>query len=419
MKIYHLSHTDLDGYACQFIVNFYFKNVKFYNSNYGKEINENFNSIIGDIEKDENFGKAIILITDLNLNLNQCEEFEKICKEKNTKIFLLDHHQSGEECAQKYSWYLLDSKRCATKIVYDFFSKICTPVLELSKFVDVVNAVDIWLSEDENFELGKVFLGLIANAKEINRVMFKESQIDYMFFLLDKAWKFIGKENANILLDNATHFIKKDYFARKNDDTLSNLISYFVVEKLSELKENFSIEYEGHKGILTSNIGNTSVIGNDFLVKNPDYDFFIDVSSRKTLSFRANGKIDVSLMAKNLVGGGGHKNASGGLFATFKDGANYNYIKAQIIDLIKSKELKKENNNKTLKNELEDLQYELSIVLEAMLLYAGVKREKLENAIEAYIDNIDNVLENSNKEGVDEILEVVEFLKNKYKDFFQ
>ncbi|EKD4664628.1 3'-to-5' oligoribonuclease B, partial [Campylobacter jejuni] len=51
MKIYHLSHTDLDGYACQFIVNFYFKSVKFYNSNYGKEINENFNSIIGDIEK--------------------------------------------------------------------------------------------------------------------------------------------------------------------------------------------------------------------------------------------------------------------------------------------------------------------------------------------------------------------------------
>lgn len=54
-----------------------------------------------------------------------------------------------------------------------------------------------------------------------------------------------------------------------------------------------------------------------------------------------------------------------------------------------------------------------------MLLYAGVKRDKLENAIEAYIDNIDNVLENSNKEGVDENLEVVEFLKNKYKDFFQ
>ncbi|HEB9306573.1 TPA: DHH family phosphoesterase [Campylobacter coli] len=347
MKIYHLSHTDLDGYACQYIVNFYFKNVNFYNSNYGKEINENFNAILADIEKDNSFGQAIILITDLNLNLNQCEEFDKICKEKNIKIFLLDHHQSGEECAQKYTWYLLDNKRCATKITYDFFSKICKPDLELLNFAQVVNAVDIWLSEDANFELGKVFLGLIANAKEINRVMFKEAQVFYMFFLLERARKFINQSNSHILLDNAIHFIKKDFFAKDHDDTLSNLISYFVVEKLSELKEEFSIEYEGHKGILTANIGNTSVIGNEFLVKNPDYDFFIDVSSRKTLSFRANGKVDVSLMAKKLVGGGGHKNASGGLFAAYKDGANYNYIKAQIVDLIKSKELKKGNSDAT------------------------------------------------------------------------
>ena len=80
-------------------------------------------------------------------------------------------------------------------------------------------------------------------------------------------------------------------------------------------------------------------------MQNPDFDFFIDVSSRKTLSFRANGKIDVSLMAKRLVGGGGHKNASGGLFVGFKESANYKFIKAQIIDLIKAKELKREAEN--------------------------------------------------------------------------
>lgn len=59
-----------------------------------------------------------------------------------------------------------------------------------------------------------------------------------------------------------------------------------------------------------------------------------------------------------------------------------------------------QNNNKTLKNELEDLQYELSIVLEAMLLYAGVKREKLENAIEAYIDNIEMYSKIPTKKGL-------------------
>lgn len=345
MRIYHLSHTDLDGYACQYIVNFYFNKVRFYNSNYGKEINDNFYLILKDIEKDEE-EQAIILITDLNLSLTQCEEFDKICQEKNIKILLLDHHQSGEECARKYAWYFLDSSRCATKIVYEFFSKLCFEDEKIQKFVKVVNAVDIWLSDDEYFELGKVFLGLISGAKELNRVMFSEHSVAYMFYLLKRARSFIEQEKANQALDNAVHFIKKDFFLKDTDDTLANLISNFVVNKLSEFKENFSIEYQGYKGLLTYNIGNTSIIGNEFLLKNTDFDFFMDISSKKTLSFRANNNVDVSLIAKNLVGGGGHKNASGGFFAAFKDSANYNYVKAQIVDLIKSKELKKEEGAK-------------------------------------------------------------------------
>ncbi|EAK3364150.1 hypothetical protein L8U98_02590 [Campylobacter sp. RKI_CA19_01128] len=75
--------------------------------------------------------------------------------------------------------------------------------------------------------------------------------------------------------------------------------------------------------------------------------------------------------------------------------------------------------NHDFKEEIENLQYELSIVLEAMLLFAGVKRVKLEKAIEAYIDCIDEVCQNTQKEGVDEILEVVEYLKNHHKDLFE
>ncbi|TEY00935.1 DHH family phosphoesterase [Campylobacter sp. US33a] len=343
MKIYHLSHTDLDGYACQYVVNFYFKNCVFFNSNYGKEINDNFTVILNQIEQDlqkNPNGQFCILITDLNLTPTQCEEFELICKEKNIKILLLDHHQSGFECMQKYSWYLLDNSRCATKIVYDFFSKICFKDENLAHFVKVVNAIDIWLKDDKYFELGKIFLGMIANAKEINRTMFAKQNIEYMFFLLEQARHFIDKENAPILLEDSIHFLKKDFFKQNHNDTLANLISAYIVNYLNFYKDKFSIYYENFKGLLTYNIGNTSVIGNDFLVKNPEFDFFIDVSSRKTLSFRANGKVDVSLMAKKLVGGGGHKNASGGLFNGFKDNASYTNIKAQINDLIKQKTLK-------------------------------------------------------------------------------
>lgn len=233
---------------------------------------------------------------------------------------------------------MLDTSRCATKIVYEFFSAFCGENETLYKLVCVINAIDIWLKDDEYFELGKVCLAMISGAKEINRVMFSEQNIAYMFFLLEKAQQFISKEKANIALEDAVHFLKKEFFQSDKIDTLGNILSAFVVKLLSDNKDKFVIYYQGHKGILTYSIGNTSVIGNDFLIKNPEFDFFIDVSSKKTLSFRANGKVDVSVMAKKLVGGGGHKNASGGLFVAFKDSADYEYIKAQIEDLIANKE---------------------------------------------------------------------------------
>lgn len=71
-----------------------------------------------------------------------------------------------------------------------------------------------------------------------------------------------------------------------------------------------------------------------------------------------------------------------------------------------------------MEEQIQDLQYELSITLEAMLLFAGVKREKLNQAVQNYIDVIDEVLENSNKEGVDEVLEVVKHLKTHNKELF-
>ena len=38
MQVFHLSHTDLDGYGCQYIANKVFDNITFFNSNYGKEV---------------------------------------------------------------------------------------------------------------------------------------------------------------------------------------------------------------------------------------------------------------------------------------------------------------------------------------------------------------------------------------------
>ncbi|ANE36117.1 oligoribonuclease NrnB [Campylobacter iguaniorum] len=335
MKIYHLSHTDLDGYSCQFVSSFYMKNVKFYNSNYGKEIEDKFNIILNQIGDE----KAIILITDLNLSLAQCASFENAIKDKEIKLMLLDHHQTGLECANKFKWYYLDNSRCATKITYDFFSAMFGEDEKLKEYCDVVNAVDIWLKDDAHFELGKVCMGAIAGAKEVNKIMFENEHIEYIFYMMNTFMKYIGLSHSHIRLDEDIHSIKKEFFKLLDDDTLSNLNSAYLIRLLSSNKDKFTIQYKGHKGILTHNIGSTSVIGNDFLVANPDYDFFLDITSKKTLSFRANGNLDVSQVAKELVDGGGHVNASGGFYAGFKDAYIYESIKAQIVDLINKKSL--------------------------------------------------------------------------------
>lgn len=342
MKIFHLSHTDLDGYGAQFVLSHYFDNIVFVNSNYGKEIDEQFNKILSMLDKDDD---NFLLITDLNLTLVQCEDFEKELKDKNCKILLLDHHQSGELCFKQFPWYFLDNSKCATKITYDFFSELYGKNEELENFVNVINAVDIWLSEDENFEFGKVCMSLLAGAKEINRILFEDKNHEYIFYLLRRAQTFYGKENSHILLDDESHAIKKSFLMQEKNDTLNNLLSTYLVKALGENLEKFTINYGTYKGILTYNMLNVSIIGNAFLVQNPDFDFFIDVSSRKTLSFRSNNKIDVSQMAKFLVSGGGHKNASGGLFTNFKDSFDYKKVKNQIQRLINSKFAEERENN--------------------------------------------------------------------------
>lgn len=74
---------------------------------------------------------------------------------------------------------------------------------------------------------------------------------------------------------------------------------------------------------------------------------------------------------------------------------------------------------KEIEPTVDDLSYELSMMLEAMLYYAGVKKDRLEDAAETYIECIDDALENSGAEGVDEVLEVVEYMKKKHAKFFK
>jgi len=319
----------LDGYSCQLIASEVYQDIEFFNSNYGQEIVDRLEQITSKAKEGD-----LVLITDLNLDEDGAKYIDEKSKEKGFEILLLDHHKTGESLAEKYKWYNLDVTRSATKITYDYFES--DKIFHLKEYVDSVNAYDIWLQEEvERFELGKVLARYVTEAKEINRIMFSKENYEYISYMLKKAMEMVGKEDAYIVLDDSLHSVKKSFFLKDKNSTLENLVSSYIVDLLTKNKEAMSVYYKDKKGILTYSVGNTSIIGNAFLKENPEFDFFLDINGRKNISARANDKYDVSLMAKELFGGGGHANAAGGRFGDFKDSFIYEKIKEQVQELMK------------------------------------------------------------------------------------
>lgn len=377
MKVYHLSHIDLDGYGCQFVSREFFKDITFYNANYGREVMVRLQAILRDIEshkaQTENvsmlFGKPvkvereksstpqkkqfIILITDLNLTLNESKFLSEQVKELkmaqvDVEIVLLDHHATGEESANLYSWYYLDINRCATKITYEYLLDrfgLDTSVQQwLKPIVEMINSVDIWLEDGFGFEFGKVAMSLIASSNEFNRFMFDDENRNYKLKLLDFARNFFieysteksgglidGKAFDEVGFDNALFFIKKEVLGgNKDSETMDNIISRAQVKLLETKKEQCKVYFEDKVGFLSYGMGGISVVANKFLQENEEFDFYMDVSNRGNVSLRSNGNCDVSALSQMCFNGGGHKNASGGRIDSFRESFVYDDIKTQV-----------------------------------------------------------------------------------------
>ena len=347
MNLYHLSHIDLDGYGCQLVSSEFYKTraskIFFYNANYGKEVLARLEQIVRDIKNNKK--ESHILISDLNLTMSECDELKKEILELNLSGYqvsyeLLDHHKSGQECANKYEWYVLDTKRCATKIVYDTllgrFGLDESVRKWLEPMVEMINSIDLWNEEGFAFEFGKVAMRLIVECKELNRFMFDDEDRAYKLSLLRESSRFLGEERGHILLDNAILEMKKCYLnGSLLSDTLDNLISHFQNKLLGQKASECTLYCGEYRGFLSYGVGNISVLANLFLKTHTEFDFFLDVNARGNVSLRANGNCDVSVIAKKFFNGGGHFNASGGKIDNFKESFIYADIKEAIEQIFR------------------------------------------------------------------------------------
>ena len=336
---YHLSHIDLDGYGCQYLSSKQFSRAHFYNANYGPEVRARLEEIVAQLERDlflDSTLNPLILITDLNLTTKEGHYIEKEVVRLGGTLQLLDHHATGASAAERFYWYLLDTSRSATLITYDWLQETYgfDTQGEYARITGAINAVDIWLDQDTLFGYGKVMLGMISGAREINRVMFPEQDRLFKYALIEAGRERIDARDAAILLDDSLHQIKKRFFIEGENDTKDNLVAFYVTRLLTQQKQRLEISYKGYRGILGYNVGNTSIIGNTFLVENPDMDFYMDVNYRGNFSLRSNDKLDVSLMAAEIGNGGGHPNASGGKIKDYKDSFVYAEVRTFVQNYI-------------------------------------------------------------------------------------
>ena len=341
MTFFHLSHTDMDGYGCQLIAKKIFPDGNYYNANYGLEVKVYLEEIVASIKELPKKEEVLFMITDLNLSTDESKKLDNDIKRlnengHNIKLQLLDHHATGSKSAKRYEWYFLDVKRCATKITYDYFMKNFSKFPQkceknFDKLVQAINAADIWLEDDELFEFGKVCMSMISRSYEVNNSLFPDDNRAYKLYLLTKALEFIEEKNGYITLDSKIYNNKKTFLQKGGaNDSLDNLSSKFLVESLKDKKEELTIYYKEHKGLLTYCLGSISIPANAFLKANKDFDFFIDVGKRGRASLRADNKIDVSALAAKLGNGGGHPNASGTSFDDFKETVIYEDVKEYI-----------------------------------------------------------------------------------------
>jgi len=341
--VYHLSHIDLDGYGCQYLSEQCFDTIHCYNANYGPEVPARLGEIVKKIEQDKFLHgddvEALILITDLNLTTKEGNWIEQEAMRIGAKLQLLDHHATGASAAERFAWYKLDTTRCATLITYDWLQKqyAFDKNNELAAIVQAINAIDIWLSDDVLFEYGKVMLGMISGAREINRILFPLQDRAFKLSLIEAAKERVNEKDAPIKLDDDMHQMKKAFFKQVENNTKDNLVAHYVTKLLTKDKHRLTIHYKDAKGILAYNVGNTSIIGNACMVANEDYDFYMDINFRGHFSLRSNNKLDVSKMAEHIGNGGGHPNASGGKIEGYKDSFIYADVRKFVQDYIDQK----------------------------------------------------------------------------------
>lgn len=213
-----------------------------------------------------------VYIVDFSYPKNVLEEL----RARVDTLVVLDHHKTAEEALRGFPGAHFDMNKSGAVLAWEYFHPgIPVPLLLLN-----IQDRDLW-----KFEL--------ANTDEITAALpLLRGNMEY--------WDSIVKDNdgyLNLAMDGSV------------------LIEYDELQVENALKDVVVLPFKGYKAGVRNWTGNASNLG-EAIYKSRELGvdfsltYFIGSDGRPVFSFRSQGDMDVSKLAKEL-GGGGHKNASG------------------------------------------------------------------------------------------------------------
>ncbi len=282
MKRLLISHiADEDGITPVILAKLVYKNIDILLLN-PKEVDENV------IENIDNYDS--IHIVDLNVSSALAKQINEN-QDWKEKIKVFDHHKS-ELALNKYDFITVideseNQKESGTSIYYNYLLSISdNEVLHkqvTKQFVNQVRLVDTYdfkTKEDE-----------------------KSKDLDYIFALLGYK-KYINYFD-NYIKTNET------FLYGPNEELLINLekdkVKNYIKEKAEEM---YIVSLDNHQAGLVFAENYRTQVGNTLLQMHPGLDFMVVINVSRSISYRANGKADLTVIT-NKYNGGGHKNSGG------------------------------------------------------------------------------------------------------------
>ena len=284
---------DLDGQGCRILFEYYLSK-----NNLDYDI---IQSRISDVDhlEEELLDHDLIVYADLAPTLESYNNLINMGK----IVYILDHHESSKERLGNLSNYFYDKTKSATKIVYEFLTEgLPERAIHkgIVKFVNYVNAYDLFLTKTEDFKFGKylhyilfshVFDKSTFGNQERGYDNFAELQLRKFDYFKDFTWvplerKYIQKEVKKE--EKALREAKNSYQKRVDSQGLS----YGYIELGTKV----------------------SLIASMMLEKLDDIDYMVIYVTYKPhdhkFSLRSKGDFNVRAIAEKY-NGGGHLNAAG------------------------------------------------------------------------------------------------------------